>query len=243
MFAYMDLIFLGLVVALILYKLNTVLGTRPNKPFIKIVNKQEFDRLYNMLAQKAQENENFAAIKLVSSPIDAELEKINNFNKADFLKRASKVFEMVLQAFAAQDKETLKMLTTSKLGKKFNEVIDSRKAENITAESDLIKIDEMKIKNVKISEKGVAQITVEFISSQINVLKDATGTLIEGDENFVQKITDDWTFEKDIHSPSPVWLLSSTKKKQWKNTLLSFCLFYFSPALSKKNSLKTKILS
>ena len=213
MFAYMDLIFLGLVVALILYKLNTVLGTRPNKPFIKIVNKQEFDRIYNMLAKNAEEAAKFEDIKLSKSSADIELEKIKDFNKEDFLKRASKVFEMVLEAFAAQDKETLKMLTTSKLYKRFDELIEERKAENITAESDLIKIDEMKIKNVKISERGLAQISVELTSSQINVLKDADGNLIEGDENFVQQITDVWTFEKDINKASPVWLLASTKKK------------------------------
>lgn len=214
MFAYMDLIFLGLVVALILYKLNSVLGTRPNKPFIKIVNKQEFDRIYNMLAQKAAEDEKFAAVKTMQTPLDAELSQIKDFNKQDFLKRVAKVFEMVLSAFASQDKETLKMLTTSKLYKKFDEVIKQRQADQITAESDLIKIEEMKIKNVKISEKGLAQIAVELTSSQINVLKDAQGELLEGDENFVQKITDVWTFEKNINNPSPVWLLASTKKKQ-----------------------------
>lgn len=213
MFAYMDLIFLGLVVALILYKLNTVLGTRPNKPFIKIVNKQEFDRLYNMLAKKAEEAAKFEGITLSAMPADVELAKIKDFNKEDFLKRASKVFEMVLEAFAAQDKETLKMLTTTKLYKKFDELIDERQAENITAECDLIKIDEMKIKNVKVSEKGLAQIAVELTSSQINVLKDANGNLLEGDENFVQQITDVWTFEKDLNKASPVWLLASTKKK------------------------------
>jgi len=214
MLAYMDLIFLGIVVALILYKLNSVLGTRPSKPFIKIVNKQEFDRLYRMLSQNAEEFAKLSEAKLPQTPADAELQKIENFNKTDFLRRVSKTFEMVLEAFAAQDKETLKMLTTSKLCKKFDELIDERKAQNITAESDLIKIDEMKIKDVKVSDKGLAKIAVEIVSSQINVLKNADAEIIEGDENFVQQITDVWTFEKDLNKETPVWLLSSTKKKQ-----------------------------
>ena len=214
MFAYMDLIFLGIVVALILYKLNTVLGTRPNKPFIKIVNKAEFDRIYQMLEKKAQEDEQFASVKLSNSSSDDVLAQIPEFNQTDFLKRVSKVFEMVLEAFASQDKETLKMLTTPKLFQKFDEIIKQRQADGITAETDLIKIDEMHILNTRISEKGLAKIVVEFTSSQINVLKNANGELIEGDENFVQKITDTWTFEKNINTSSPVWLLSSTKKKQ-----------------------------
>ena len=60
---------------------------------------------------------------------------------------------------------------------------------------------------------GIANIVVKFVSEQINLLKNAAGEIIEGDENFVQKITDVWTFEKDINSPSKVWLLVSTKKK------------------------------
>ena len=214
MFAYMDLIFLGIVVALILYKLHAALGTRPSEPLIRIVNKKEFDRIYHMLEKKAEENEKFAAVKLSTSPKDALLAQIPNLNQTDFLKRSSKVFEMVLEAFASQDTDTLKMLTTPKLFQKFSEVIEQRKAENIKAETDLIKIDEMRITDVRISNQGLAKIIVEFTSSQINVLKNASDELIEGDENFVQKITDTWTFEKNIHSDSPVWLLSSTKKKQ-----------------------------
>lgn len=214
MFAYMDLIFLGIVVALILYKLNATLGKRPNEPFIKIVNKQEFDRIYQMITKQVEENEKFADIKTTTSPADAVFAQIPNFNQADFLRRVSKVFEMVLEAFSSQDKDTLKMLTTPKLFQKFNEVIEQRKADKITSETDLIRIDRMRILNAKISEKGLAQIVVELTSSQINVLKNSDGELLEGDENFVQQITDTWTFEKNIHSASPAWLLSSTKKKQ-----------------------------
>ena len=69
------------------------------------------------------------------------------------------------------------------------------------------------IQDAKVSTKGIAQIVVEFVSEQVNLLKNSAGEVIEGDENFVQKITDIWTFERDIHKASPVWLLVSTKKK------------------------------
>ena len=213
MSAYIDLVFLGIVVALILFRLNNILGTRPEQPQIKIVSKKDFEKIYDFIQQKTQEDAKFSDIKLNDSSADEVLKNIEGFQKQDFLKRVSKVFEMVLEAFANRDRETLKMLTDKKLFEKFSAIIDEREAQNITSESDLIKIDEMQISDAKISPKGIAKIAVQFVSEQINVLKDADGTLIEGDENFVQKITDTWTFEKNIHSSSPVWLLTSTKKK------------------------------
>ncbi|MBR2299734.1 MAG: Tim44 domain-containing protein [Alphaproteobacteria bacterium] len=213
MTAYMDLIFLGLVVALILYRLNSVLGTRPEQPQIKIVSKKEFEKIYDMIQGKIKEDEKFADIKVSETPADEVLKNIE-FDKVSFLKRASKAFEMVLEAFANRDLQTLKMLTTHKLYEKFEAIIKEREEQNISAESDLIRIDEMEIVDAQISPKNIAQIAVKFKSDQINVLKNAQGEVIEGDENFVQQITDVWTFEKNLNNNSPVWLLNSTKKKQ-----------------------------
>ena len=53
---------------------------------------------------------------------------------------------------------------------------------------------------------------MEFVSEQVNILRDAEGKVIEGDENYIQNITDVWTFERAISSTSPNWVLVSTKK-------------------------------
>ena len=217
MSSYIDLIVLGIVVLLILYRLYDVLGTKPQSshlPHIKVVSKKEFEKIYHMLEKQAEDIESFKGIEIKTSEADKLLSQIKDFDKTDFLKRVSKVFEMILTAFALSDQETIQMLTTPALNKKFSDIISERTANGITLESDLIKIDELGIENVKILQKGTAKITVSITSEQINVLKNAQGELIEGDENFVQKITDIWTFEKNINDSSPVWLLSSTKKKQ-----------------------------
>jgi len=213
MSAYLDLIFLALLVVIVLLRLNGVLGTRPEKTQIKIVSKKEFEKIYNMIQNGLEEAQTQEKAPVFTSPVDHILIQIPNFNKASFIKRAAKVFEMLLTAFANRDKETLKMLTAPKLYEKFAQIIDEREKLNITAETDLIKIDAATIEDAKITGKGFAKICVRFISDQINLLKNDKGEVIEGDENFVQKITDVWTFEKQLSSPSPVWLLTSTKKK------------------------------
>lgn len=216
MSSYIDLIVLGIVVVLIFVRLFDVLGTRPNTPHIphiKVVSKKEFEKIYHMLEEQTAEAENFKSIKIEKTDADNDLTQIPNLNKTDFLKRVSKVFDMLLTAFASRDKETIQMLTTPKLCQKFSDIIDARTQEGITSESDLIRISALEIENVKITPNGTAKIAVRIQSEQINVLKNADGELLEGDENFVQQITDVWTFEKNINNPSPVWLLSSTKKK------------------------------
>ena len=211
MFSHLDIIFLLLVAVFIFMRLRNVLGTRPeNEHKILVLTDEEFQKMKAKdLGSAAQEAANPEEL----SPLERTLAKIPGFYKTDFCNRAAKVFEMILKAFTTADEETLKMLTGQKLFTKFQEIIAQRKKEGISAESDLIRIEQLTIQDAKVSTKGIAQIVVEFVSEQVNLLKNSAGEVIEGDENFVQKITDIWTFERDIHKASPVWLLVSTKKK------------------------------
>ena len=98
------------------------------------------------------------------------------------------------------------------LFKKFQDVIETRKKDGIVAETDFIGFDNVDVVKANIKADKIAEITVEFVSQQVNVLRDADGNVIEGDENYIQNITDVWTFERAISSTSPNWILVSTKK-------------------------------
>lgn len=211
MSAYIDIIFLISVVVFVLFRLYSVLGTRPdNENKVVFLSKEDFKKVNPDLAKEIA-----TKLNLVDEKEDENcdfLSQIPNFNRNDFCTRASKVFEMVLNAFACNDEKTLKMLMDKKLFTKFKKIMQQRQEDKLCAETDLIKIENISIENAIVNENGIANIVVKFISEQINILKNAAGEVIEGDENFVQKITDVWTFEKDINSPSRVWLLTSTKK-------------------------------
>ena len=75
-----------------------------------------------------------------------------------------------------------------------------------------IGFDQAEITAAKISKNDIAKITVKFVSEQVNLLKNKDDEIIEGDENFIQNITDVWTFERCLTSTNPNWLLVSTKK-------------------------------
>ena len=225
MMTHLDILVLLVVVVLIFQRLRSVLGTRPTEEKRIRLSKENAEKLYNILkdeADKMQAEESPAAdggtpreLTPESEPLselDKTLTEIPNFNKQRFLKSAEQAFQIITEAFNKGDVETLEMLINKKLFKKFQEVIECRKRDNLTAETDFIGFDKVEIIKARIKADKVAEITVEFVSEQVNILRDAEGNVIEGDENYIQNITDVWTFERAVSSASPNWLLVSTKK-------------------------------
>lgn len=163
-------------------------------------------------SKDAAKQETSAQEKEELSETDLVLQKIPGFNKESFLSGAKKAFEIILSAFSRGDTETLEKLVSKNIAKKFQEILNHRQAEGITSETDFISFSSAEITDAKIIKNDLAKITVKFISEQVNLLRNKNGDVIEGDEQYIQNITDIWTFERNITSTSPNWLLTSTKK-------------------------------
>ena len=56
----------------------------------------------------------------------------------------------------------------------------------------------------------VAHITVRFVSELVTAVRDRMGNVVEGDLKSVRRVTDVWTFERDVASPDPNWRLVAT---------------------------------
>lgn len=215
-----DILILLLVVALVLQKLWGVLGTKPDNtatPISKESAAKIFDILMKENIRNSQQKNSIDGGELKSeatemSEVEKTLSKIPHFSSESFLTGAKRAFEMIISEFSKGNIDTLKALIDKKLLKNFEAIIKQRQAEGITSENDFVGFNSVEIINAKIDEKNNAQITVRFVSEQANVLRNSDGTVIEGDENFIQSITDVWTFERNIQSTSPNWLLVSTKK-------------------------------
>ncbi|HIV07245.1 MAG: Tim44/TimA family putative adaptor protein [Alphaproteobacteria bacterium] len=222
MAAYLDIIILLVVVVLVFSKLKSLLGTRPDNFEQRKISDENAAKIFDMIVKEAEKNaaaevrnmekEEVQVPEEELSEIDKVLAKIPGFNREKFLTGAERAFEIIISAFSKGDVETLEMLVSKSLLKKFQEIIEKRKAEGITSETDFIGFDDVEITNAKISKSEVAKITVRFVSEQVNILKNKDGEVIEGDENFIQNITDSWTFERALTSTNPNWLLVSTKK-------------------------------
>lgn len=221
----LDILVLLVIVVLIFQRLWKVLGTGADNQPQKIRLSQEgAEKLVKILKSESEKQlrksaENFVADGGELTPedlsqfseLDRTLLSIPQFNREKFLKSAKKAFRIITDAFNEGDYETVKLLLHPDLAPKFKEVIDQRKADGLTAETDFISFDKAEIIDAK-AGKFSAIITVEFITEQSNVLRNAQGEVVQGDENYIQTITDVWTFEKNIDPVFTSWLLKSTKK-------------------------------
>ncbi len=212
MSGYLDIIFLLVLVVVIFSKLKSVLGTGAEDARVIVVPKEQFERVFKEIKKNSTDGvlKNVEAKNL--SKLDRELIKIPNFNKDAFIKGSQRAFEMILNAFSNGDIKTLSLLVNKELVKKFEDVINNRKEKGLVAETDLIGFIETEIESVSFVGDDLVNIVVKFVSEQVNLLKNSDGEVVEGDENYVQTISDVWTFEKNLKSNVNNWLLCSTKK-------------------------------
>jgi predicted lipid-binding transport protein (Tim44 family) len=215
MLSFVDIIFLTILVVFIATRLYGLFGSHGEKKNIRVIIKpldENTDvRVMENLAQLISDNEKEIVSTVKNSKNNDIFAKIGDFNKEKFLESASRVFEMILQAFNSGNIENIKGLVSKKIWDAFNGVLNFRKENNITSEVDFICFRKKEIKDIKLLKNSV-KIVVEFESEQINILKDSSGQVLEGDENFVQNITDVWTFERLLNAKNKNWTLVSTKK-------------------------------
>lgn len=202
-----DLILLFIAVAFVAARLYSVFGKDDNTKNIRVVLRP---------VNKNDKTVDDDTVQIVKTHKDvdktaAESETDEEFNKEAFLNGARKVFELILQAFNKGELTSVKELLNKKVYDAFNSVLAERKEQNITSEVDFICFDKSEVKDVKFLKNSI-KVVVEFVSEQVNLLRNAQGEVVEGDENFVQKITDVWTFERMINAKNNNWVLVSTKK-------------------------------
>lgn len=199
----------------LLFKLYKAFGTESRESSVKIivkpVDKSAEKHILENLSQIMEKQNQKVEIVNLNAADDKSASEKEELNSEIFLNGAKRVFEMVLLAFNKGDLNPVRELMSKKVYDGFNKVIESRKSEEITSEVDFICFEKSEIKDIR-HLKNTIKVVVEFVSEQINLLKDKNGKVIEGDENFVQKITDMWTFERPLDAKNNIWTLVSTKK-------------------------------
>lgn len=141
--------------------------------------------------------------------IRAILEHDPSFNSKEFAEGAQMAFDMILTAYAAGDKKTLKNLLSAEVYAGFEHAIDTREAEGHTLQETLVGISKAELVEAYMDGRD-AHVTVKFVSEQISALLDADGSVIEGDPAKVTEATDFWTFARSTKSRNPNWTLVGT---------------------------------
>jgi predicted lipid-binding transport protein (Tim44 family) len=148
------------------------------------------------------------------SPLAAALQAVmqadRTFEPKHFLGGARMAYEMIVQAFAQGDRNTLKPLLSKEVFDGFDGAIRDRDAAKHTVESSFVGIDKADIVEAAV-RGGTAQVTVRFVSKLISATRDQTGAVVEGDPTRVTEVTDVWTFARDVSARDPNWRLVATE--------------------------------
>ena len=185
---FFDIIVFAGVAAFLIYRLRNVLGKRGG--FEGRVQKQEIKKEKNKNTSETPElKDNFQKLATAYNSIP-------DFNHQNFLDGAKHAFETIINAFNKSDKKTLKDLLTKEVFNSFEKAIDEG---NNNPNYQFYSLVINSVENVFV-DKNIINITLKITSEQFK----------DEDESTVTKKQDTWTFQKNINSKSPVWLLSAT---------------------------------
>jgi predicted lipid-binding transport protein (Tim44 family) len=147
------------------------------------------------------------------SPLALAIEKLAaadpGFTPKDFLTGAKAAYEMILEAFAKGDKQSLKPLLAREVMAGFSSAIDGRAAAGQSVEQRFVGIDKADIAAIDLTGNR-AQVSVRFVSQIISATLGRDGSVVEGDRTQIRDVTDQWTFERDITARDPNWKLIAT---------------------------------
>ncbi|SDG23977.1 Predicted lipid-binding transport protein, Tim44 family [Limimonas halophila] len=154
------------------------------------------------------------AAERAETPLSAGLTQIKladpDFDEEGFLKGARGAFEMIVNAYAGGDRDTLRQLLASDVYQDFERAIAGHEQAGEQVETTLVSIRDADIVGAEL-EGRTAFVTVKLVSDQINVVRDAEGNVVEGDPEEVTEITDVWTFARNTRSSDPNWTLVATR--------------------------------
>ena len=148
------------------------------------------------------------------TPAAAGLQEIaradRGFDPGTFLNGARIAYEAIVTAFAEADRKTLRDLLSKTVHEGFLAAIREREERGERVDSNFVGINAADIVDAALNG-ATAQITVQFRSQLISATFDSDGELIDGDTGTVRDVTEIWTFERDVSSRDPNWVLAATE--------------------------------
>jgi len=140
-----------------------------------------------------------------------QVQKIDpTFNEKKFLDGAKMAFEKIVTAFASDDMSSVAWLLGPAVRQPFEKAIAARQAAGQKLDNRIERLAAADIVSAKV-EESLATLAVEFVSHQVNLLRDATGQILDGQENRAEEVRDVWVFRRDLRASDPNWQLIETR--------------------------------
>jgi len=216
--AYFDIILIAMVAGFILLRLRDTLGTKTgNEPTPPAAGQAEMDRLRRERDGYRQDIDDHAEADIVDLEENPELRSAysdirkldRNFDVGQFIEGARTAYGMILEAFWAGDRQTLRDFLDDSVLSRFEAALDAREADGLKVENRLLDITKVEVMEAELVGK-MAQLTVHFTSEIVAVTRDSDGTVVEGDVSDAVEMNDNWTFARNVQSSDPSWTLVAT---------------------------------
>ena len=227
------LIVIGVAIV-VLYRLRQVLGTRTGRERTPLQRQREMaaakpgeENVVQMRPNPvAQTNEDLerqqrkleAEIAQFSHGDDNVAEGLRAIAGADpgfapksFMEGAKSAYEMIVTAFAAGDRQTLKNLLDKDVYEGFEKVIRDREAAGRKVDFTFVGLPKVEISEAELDKRS-ANVTIRFHAEVVSATRDKDGNLIEGNADQVANIADEWTFARSPKSRDPNWKLVATSQ-------------------------------
>jgi predicted lipid-binding transport protein (Tim44 family) len=187
-------IILAVLAAVILYQLYATLGRR--------VGRQPEDAPAAVPASApARDLKAPEATGDALSGLAAMRARQSDFDIGHFLGGARQAYELIVKAFAAGDRETLKPLLAPDVMANFEAAIAAREADGRTEKAEFLAPPRTDLDSIAV-EGDVARAVVRILAEVRTRSTSAAGEAVDD-----RRTADLWTFERDLKSKNPNWTL------------------------------------
>jgi predicted lipid-binding transport protein (Tim44 family) len=132
-----------------------------------------------------------------------------NFDPDHFVAGARHAYELIVTAFAANDRAALKPLLSDEVYAAFDGVMRAREDRKEKVTFTFVGFKDSKIAEATLKGK-MADVTVAFCAQFISATTAADGAVVDGDPKSVREVTDVWSFERNVRAGDPNWTLVAT---------------------------------
>ncbi len=136
-----------------------------------------------------------------------------DFSPAFFVDGAKQAYSMILEAYAAGDRDALSNLLSEDTLAVYNDAITEREKSGYTQITDLGRLRKTSINSAHV-DGNTARVAVLYEADLTSALLDDDGNIVQGDPDILSSISEVWTFEKNLKSSDPTWRLCDVEPSE-----------------------------
>ena len=218
-FPFLDIVLFAMVAAFIVLRLRGVLGRRPGNGRPRrgaAPRRQGTEENVIGLPDHASDADDSAEPEDVPEEEDAVAAGLADIRRADrrfdaeeFLQGARRRTRWSSPPTPWPTTRPLRRLLSDEVYENFAGAIQERIAQGHTLETTVLAIRATEVVEAGLSD-GVAELTVKFVADVINVTREESGTVVAGDPDQAQEVTDFWAFAREVRNRDPNWKLVET---------------------------------